>query len=101
MATKKARKVAGEGYAEDRDDLLRRLRRIEGQIRGIQQMIEGDRNCVDVVQQINAVVAASREVSARILGAHLHHCLTEAVSRRDGKEAVGEMVGVVRQMLKA
>jgi DNA-binding FrmR family transcriptional regulator len=64
-------------------------------------MIDTDRNCVEVVQQINAVVAASREVSARILGSHLHLCITEAVSRRDGQEAVGEMVAVVRQMLKA
>ena len=98
---KKARKRVGQGYAEDRDDLQRRLRRIEGQVRGIHQMIEDDRHCVDVVQQINAVVAAAREVAARILASHLHLCLTEAVSRRDGQEAVGEMGAVVRQMLKS
>jgi CsoR family transcriptional regulator, copper-sensing transcriptional repressor len=102
MATqKKARKRPGPGYVGERDDLLRRLRRIEGQVRGIQQMLTEDRECVDVVQQVNAVVAASREVSARILGTHLHHCSAVASGRRDGEEAIGEMVGVIRQMLKA
>lgn len=98
---KKTRARVGEGYSEDRNDLLKRLRRIEGQVRGIQQMINDDRHCIDIVQQINAVVAASREVSARILGSHLQSCLTDAVTRRDGKEAVSEMVAVVRQMLKS
>ena len=97
---KRARKRLGQGYIAETDDLIRRLRRIEGQVRGIQQMIVEERHCVDVVQQVNAVVAASREVSARILGSHLRVCVTDAASRLESEEAAGEMVSVIRQMLK-
>ena len=54
-------------YSEDKEALLKRLRRMEGQVRGIQQMVEDDRYCLDVVQQVNALTAAAREVALLVL----------------------------------
>jgi DNA-binding FrmR family transcriptional regulator len=88
------------GYADERDDLLRRVRKIEGQARGIGQMIENDRYCLDIVQQINAVTAAAREISVMVLEAHLRACVHEAVKDNDGEAAIQEMVTVLRRTLR-
>ena len=88
------------GYAEERDDLLRRVRRIEGQARGIGQMIEEDRYCLDIVQQVTAVTAAAREISLMVLAAHLRSCVREAVKDNDGEAAIEEMVRVLRTTLR-
>lgn len=94
-----AKRIA-TGYAEKRDDLLRRVRRIEGQARGIGQMIEDDRYCLDIVQQVNAVTAAAREISLMVLETHLRSCVQEAVKDNDGEAAIAEMVTVLRKTLR-
>jgi DNA-binding FrmR family transcriptional regulator len=66
---------------------LTRLRRIEGQVRGIQRMIEEERYCLDVLTQISAVHESLRKVSERLLRAHLEHCVTSAVSSGDPQRA--------------
>lgn len=93
-------KRISSGYAEERDDLLRRVRKIEGQARGVGQMIENDRYCLDIVQQINAVTAAAREISLMVLEAHLRACVKEAVKENDGEAAIQEMVTVLRRTLR-
>jgi DNA-binding FrmR family transcriptional regulator len=64
----------------DKDDLLRRLRRIEGQVRGLQQMVEADRYCIDVLTQVSAATKALQSVAVGLFDDHLRHCVAEAVS---------------------
>jgi DNA-binding FrmR family transcriptional regulator len=68
------------GYAENRDAHLRRLRRIEGQVRGLQRMIENDEYCIDVLTQISAATRALQAVSLGLLDEHLKHCVSQAIS---------------------
>lgn len=87
-------------YAADKADLLRRLRKMEGQVRGLQQMIAEDRYCLDVVQQINALTAAAREVELIVLEDHLRVCVADAVKGSDGEAAIKEMIQVLRKTLR-
>ncbi|MEX2467365.1 MAG: metal-sensitive transcriptional regulator [Gemmatimonadota bacterium] len=65
------------------DDILRRLKSVEGHVRGVQRMVEEDAYCIDVVNQIVAIQRALKKVSARVLDQHLHSCVTEAVRGQD------------------
>jgi DNA-binding FrmR family transcriptional regulator len=68
------------GYAGNKDAHLRRLRRIEGQVRGLQRMIENDEYCIDVLTQISAATRALQAVSLGLLDEHLKHCVSQAIS---------------------
>lgn len=70
------------GYTLDKDDYLRRLRKIEGQVRGVQRMIDDDRYCIDVLTQLASVTAALQAVALGLVDQHLRHCVVQAV--RDG-----------------
>ncbi len=85
--------------AEDREPILHRLRRIEGQVRGLQQMIVQDRYCLDEIQQANAVSAAMREVIVLIAGQHLT-AGAERIAENSGAEIVEDMKAVLRGALK-
>jgi DNA-binding FrmR family transcriptional regulator len=74
------------GYGDDKAAVLRRLRRIEGQVRGLQRMVEEDSYCIDVLTQISAATRALESVALELLGDHLGHCVREAVAR-GGPEA--------------
>ncbi len=87
-------------YAGSKDELLARLRRIEGQARGIQQMVEDDRYCLDIVQQVNSMTAAAREVALLVLEAHLRGCVTSAIKQDGGDAAIKEMVTVLGKALR-
>jgi DNA-binding FrmR family transcriptional regulator len=87
-------------YQKDKEALLLRLRRIEGQVRGLQQMIEDDRYCLDVVQQITALTSAAREVALIVLEDHLRGCIVDAVKEDDGDAAIKEMVTVLGKALR-
>lgn len=87
-------------YDDDKEALLRRLRKMEGQVRGIQQMIEDDRYCLDVMQQITSLTAAAREVALIVLEDHLKGCIAEAVRQDDGDRAIKEMVTVLGKALR-
>jgi CsoR family transcriptional regulator, copper-sensing transcriptional repressor len=87
-------------YAEHKDDLIRRLRRMEGQVRGLQQMVEDDRYCLDIVQQTQALSAAAREVALLILEDHLRGCIREAIEDNRGEAAIKEMVTVLGKALR-
>lgn len=66
------------GYSGDKEALLRRLKRIEGQVRGIARMIDEDKYCIDILTQISAINAAMHKVSVQLIGDHISHCVTNA-----------------------
>jgi len=68
------------GYAESKDDYLRRLRRIEGQIRGLQRMVSEDKYCIDILTQVSAATKALQAVAIGLLEDHLGHCVAEAIA---------------------
>jgi CsoR family transcriptional regulator, copper-sensing transcriptional repressor len=79
--------VAGEqGYSDNKDNYAKRLRRIEGQVRGISKMIEDDKYCIEVLTQISAVNSALQSVALGLLEEHLSHCVSHAVAE-GGAEA--------------
>lgn len=86
--------------AEEKEPLLQRLNRIEGQVRGMRQMVEADRHCLDVVQQANAVTAAVREVALLVIQDHLAASVKFSVETHDGAAALEEMVTVLRAALR-
>jgi DNA-binding FrmR family transcriptional regulator len=83
------------GYARNKDDLSLRLRRIEGQVRGLQRMVEEDVYCIEILTQVNSVNAALRAVGMGLLDAHVRHCVTESIERGEGGEKVEELMSAV------
>jgi DNA-binding FrmR family transcriptional regulator len=75
-----AREDGMQGYTKDKDDYLKRLRRIEGQIRGIARMVEQDGYCIDVLTQVSAATKALQAVALGLMDEHLKHCVREAVA---------------------
>jgi DNA-binding FrmR family transcriptional regulator len=75
------------GYAEDRQKLVKRLHRIEGQVRGIERMVEEDRYCIDVLTQIAAVNTALESLAFIVLDDHVNHCVAGALASGDSAEA--------------
>lgn len=80
--------------------LLNRLKRVEGQVRGIHQMVENDRYCVDILHQISAVQSAMNKVSLALLEDHTKHCVAKAVKGHDGETAINELMAVMKTMIK-
>ncbi|MFD1147758.1 transcriptional regulator [Saccharothrix sp. ALI-22-I] len=78
------------GYTADKDAYLKRLRRIEGQVRGLQRMVENDDYCIDVLTQISAATKALQAVSLGLLDEHLKHCVAQAVA--EGGEVADEKI---------
>jgi CsoR family transcriptional regulator, copper-sensing transcriptional repressor len=86
-------------YSKDRAQLVRRLSRIEGQVRGITRMIERDEYCVDILQQTAALRAAVDAVSVLILEDHVQGCIRTAAERGEADQYVDEVIDVVRRTL--
>ena len=90
------------GYIGAKDDYLRRLRRIEGQARGLQKMVEDDKYCIDILTQVSAMTSALQSVALGLLNDHLSHCVVEAAraggeeSDRKVKEAADAIARLVR-----
>lgn len=84
------------GYSASKGDLLKRLARVEGQVRGVSQMIDNDRYCIDVVTQINAVRAALDKIALGLVDDHVRHCLKDR-GRTD--EHADELMRAVGRML--
>ena len=74
------------GYTKDKDALIKRLHRIEGQVRGIERMVEDDRYCIDILTQIAAVNTALESVAFRLLEQHVQHCVAGAFESGDKQE---------------
>ena len=91
------------GYSMRKDDLLQRLRRIEGQVRGLQQMVADDRYCIDVLTQISAATKALQSVAMGMFDDHLRHCVADAVATggREADEKLTEATAAVARLLKS
>jgi len=76
------------------------MKKIEGQARGVQQMIEDDRYCIDIVQQLTALSAAVDEVSLIILQNHIEGCVTDAIREQHGKAHIEELMATIRKTIK-
>jgi DNA-binding FrmR family transcriptional regulator len=91
------------GYAENKEALVRRLHRIEGQVRGIERMVEDDRYCIDILTQISAVSTALESVALEILDDHVSHCVAGALASGEpdhAKEKTTELVDAVRRFTR-
>jgi CsoR family transcriptional regulator, copper-sensing transcriptional repressor len=89
------------GYTPSRDEYLKRLRRIEGQVRGLQKMVEDDKYCIDILTQVSAATKALQSVALGLLDDHLAHCVTEAAAEggevaaakvREASDAIARLV---------
>jgi len=87
------------GYSEDKEQVLIRLRRIEGQVRGLHKMVEADRYCIDVLTQVASVKAALESVSLTLLDDHMEHCVADAIQSGDGTEKVRELSAAVKRLV--
>jgi DNA-binding FrmR family transcriptional regulator len=83
------------GYAMREKDLRDRLRRIEGQIRGLQRMVEERQYCIDILTQVSSASAALKAVGMGLLDGHVRHCVAESVERGDGEEKIEELMAAV------
>jgi DNA-binding FrmR family transcriptional regulator len=91
------------GYRDTKDDLLKRLRRIEGQVRGLHRMVEADTYCIDILTQVAAATKALQSVAVGLLEEHMRHCITDAVAS-GGDEAerlVTEASRAIERLVKS
>jgi CsoR family transcriptional regulator, copper-sensing transcriptional repressor len=90
------------GYTADKDKYLNRLRRIEGQVRGLQRMVDEDKYCIDILTQISAVNSALQSVALGLLENHLGHCVAEAVAEGGdtATEKVREASSAIERLVK-
>jgi DNA-binding FrmR family transcriptional regulator len=88
------------GYTATKDQLLKRLHRIEGQVRGIEGMVEADRYCIDVLTQISAVQAALDKVALGLVDEHARHCVMGAGEGAERDEKTEELMGAVGRLMR-
>jgi DNA-binding FrmR family transcriptional regulator len=92
--------MAVPGYSHDKVSLQARLARIEGQVRGIQRMVDEDRYCIDVLTQVTAVKAALDKVALALLGDHVSRCVVDAVREGNGEQKVKELTTAIGRYLR-
>lgn len=94
---------AQHGYIGRKDDYLRRLRRIEGQARGLQRMVEEEAYCIDILTQVSAMTKALQAVSLGLLEEHMNHCVVHAAQESDnaGQEKVAEAMAAIERLVKS
>jgi DNA-binding FrmR family transcriptional regulator len=97
-----ATRRTARGYASGKDDYLRRLRKIEGQVRGLQKMIEADTWCPDVVIQVGSATRALQEVAVGLLSDHLRHCVSDTArnSEAGSDQMLAEVAATIRQVVR-
>ena len=88
------------GYTASKDDLLTRLARVEGQVRGVTRMVEEDRYCIDVLTQISAAQAALDKVALGLLDDHAQHCVTGAQDPAERSEKTEELMAAVGRLMR-
>lgn len=89
------------GYSSDRDAVVKRLKRIEGQVRGLQRMVEDDTYCIDVLTQISAVNKALQAVALNLLDDHLGHCVASAHRGDDLDEKLAEASAAIARLVRS
>lgn len=94
---------APPGYHDTKDDVLKRLRRIEGQVRGLQRMVESDQYCIDILTQVSATTKALQAVAVHLLDEHLGHCVQEAIlaGGDEARDKVAEASQAIARLLRA
>jgi DNA-binding FrmR family transcriptional regulator len=97
MSATETREV--RGYTAEKDAVLKRLRRIEGQVRGVEKMVEEDRYCIDVVTQVTAIESALDKVALELLEDHANHCVIGGEPAQQ-EERTEELMGAVRRLLR-
>ena len=97
----KAKDVTGRyQYTMEKEKLVIRMRRIEGQAKGIEKMLEENRYCIDIVQQINALSSAADEVALIVLQNHIEGCVTDAIREQRGDDYIKELLATIRKVMK-
>jgi DNA-binding FrmR family transcriptional regulator len=96
-------RMVERGYSDHKDAVLKRLRRVEGQVRGLQRMVDEDQYCIDVLTQISAASSALRAVALELLEDHLGHCVTHAIEAGgpDAQAKVREASAAIERLVKA
>lgn len=84
---------------QDREALLLRLRRIEGQVRGVQKMVAEGRYCLDILAQLQAITAATNRAAEQLLEGHIRGCVTEAIREQRGEETIDELLHVLNRAI--
>jgi CsoR family transcriptional regulator, copper-sensing transcriptional repressor len=87
------------GYYDDKEDILARLRRVEGQVRGLQRMVDNDDYCIDILTQITAASNALKKVAVGLLDDHIRHCVMQGTEAR--KDMVSEATAAIERLVKA
>jgi len=87
------------GYSKDKASLQARLRRIEGQVRGIQRMVDDDRYCIDVLTQVSSIKAAIDRVALLLLEDHVDHCVADALRAGEGQAKIAELTAAISRYL--
>ncbi len=82
------------------ESIINRLKRIEGQVRGVQKMVEENRYCIDILVQISAIQAALKKVGLHLLERHANHCVSKAIREGSGEESLRELMDVIKQFTK-
>lgn len=85
---------------DEKQKILNRLKRVEGQVRGIQKMVEEDRYCIDILVQISAIQSALKNTGITITERHMKHCVTDAINSGDGEASIEELMSVLKQFSK-
>jgi CsoR family transcriptional regulator, copper-sensing transcriptional repressor len=94
--------MADRGYTMHKDDVLKRLRRVEGQVRGLQRMIEADEYCIDVLTQVSAATKALQSVGIGLLDQHLRHCVASAALHGEDLDAkITEASAAIERLVKS
>lgn len=95
--------MAAPGYTGDKDVVQKRLRRIEGQVRGLQRMVAEDTYCIDVLTQVSAVTKALQSVALGLLEDHLRHCVTGAIETGgpEAQEKLREATAAIERLVKS
>jgi CsoR family transcriptional regulator, copper-sensing transcriptional repressor len=88
------------GYTASKDQLQKRLRRIEGQVRGIERMVEDDRYCIDILTQIGAIQAALDKVALGLLDGHARHCVIGGQGKGEPEELTDELMAAVGRLMR-
>ncbi|KFZ77455.1 transcriptional regulator [Amycolatopsis sp. MJM2582] len=91
------------GYTQGKDEYLTRLRRIEGQIRGLQRMVEEDKYCIDILTQVSAATKALQSVSLGLMDEHLRHCVSDAIAKGgdEADEKIKEATDVIARLVRS
>jgi CsoR family transcriptional regulator, copper-sensing transcriptional repressor len=88
------------GYSMSRDEYLKRLRRIEGQVRGLQRMVDDDRYCIDILTQVSSVTKALQGVAVGLLDEHMRHCVMDAAAAGDDTK-VAEATAAIERLIRS